>query len=504
MTRQPKAALAVMERRHLAHGIEYVFRASRLANLSWQLDCLAGLHACSRAAYEELWGDTLRDRTGLRSALRRWAELRSRNRGPVGELSPTSPTQLPLPKLNPDLWQRVRLASLSAPDTAHYESILYALTDRSTAKALRDVVEEFDASFDGLWRRALPELERAIGEQRTLQARSDVGLTIRRVADFYGADLGRHPQITFDMLFRPEHVSPTHATQVLDRGLIEVVSSEPPALRIQVPLHELFHFLFASAPHDRLERLAQRFAGSTNPDALAAYGLLDEVLATGLAQGVLGRRLTPEQFQQKLAAPRRLFADEFVDAVAKALLPTLEEIVTRPDARDAVFSAEFHAAYLGAVARAYPNGLPPGAHLRPLACAYSKELESAYRTLHARSGARLVASTAEPDTEEARALLEERHTWGRGLLLKPDQLGSLRRYNRVLGAADVLEIARAARRGASFAYANRVPGTGPVFVLVADDHGGAEALLQRFFELGAMFSGLALEVPREKGRANAN
>jgi hypothetical protein len=38
-----------------------------------------------------------------------------------------------------------------------------------------------------------------------------------------------------------------------------------------------------------------------------------------------------------------------------------------------------------------------------------------------------------------------------------------------------------------------------VFVLIADDNDQTEALLQRFFELDAMFSGLVLEAPREKG-----
>jgi hypothetical protein len=113
--------------------------------------------------------------------------------------------------------------------------------------------------------------------------------------------------------------------------------------------------------------------------------------------------------------------------------------MAQPSAQNAGFSAELHAAYLDAVARAYPKGLPPGAHLRPLACAYSKELEPAYRVLHTRSGAQLVGSTADPDTEDARALLEERPSWGRVLLLKPEQVGGLRRYKQVLRAAEVLE-----------------------------------------------------------------
>ncbi|GEM_PF-1875291 len=58
----------VVEQRVEAHGIDYVFRASRLTNLAWQLDCLAGFGRCSQLAYEALWRDRLQREPDLGAA----------------------------------------------------------------------------------------------------------------------------------------------------------------------------------------------------------------------------------------------------------------------------------------------------------------------------------------------------------------------------------------------------------------------------------------------------
>ena len=233
--------------------------------------------------------------------------------------------------------------------------------------------------------------------------------------------------------------------------MIEVVSSEAPALRVQVPVHELFHYFFSRAPEAQREALAARFAGSADREALASYGLLDEVLATAFAQGVLASQLTPDELEKKLAAPRGLYADSFIDAVAKALLPALRQQLASDVPRGAVFSSAFEAEYRQAVRQAYPRGLPPAAQLRPLSCVYSKELERAQPSLQAAAGSPLVASSDEPDTDDARDLLEERVKWGRVLLLKSDRISALRRYTKRLLASDISAIHGALQSSVAFA-----------------------------------------------------
>ena len=493
----PQAAPSVppvVEQRVEAQGIEYVFRASRLTNLAWQLDCLAGFGRCSQPAYEALWQERLNREPDLPVALTRWKDLRRQLRGPVGE-HPESRSLLPVPQPKADLWQRIRLASVTAHDELEYRADLCALTDAKSADALRSVMARFDAAFSDIWAQALPVLQQAMTEQAALQRRADVALTAQRVTAFYGGSLGTPPTMRFDLLYRPEHPSADFATQLLDHGLIEVVASAKAELRMQPPVHEMFHYLFATAPFPKLDELASRFAASPDPNALAAYGLLDEVLATGLAQGVLGGQLAPAELQARLATPRRLYNDPFIDAVTKAFLPQLNALLLNPVEGGTVFSTEFQTAYLAAVKAAFPRGLPPAAQLRPLACTYSKEFAPAYEALRAAAGP-LVGSSDQPDSEDSRSLLEEHATWGRVILLKTSELPALHRYAKSLPLAAEAELRRATRKNQRFAYATRAPGSGPVFVLVADNAEQARELVTELVALEATFSGLALARPR--------
>lgn len=314
---------------------------------------------------------------------------------------------------------------------------------------------------------------------------------IERAFAFYGGDAGAPMTMRFDLLYRPEHPSADFATQLLDHGLIEVVGSAKPEVAMQPPVHEMFHYLFASAGFSKLDDLASRFVTSADPNALGAYGLLDEVLATGLAQGVLGGELAPTELQERLAIPRKLYDDPFIDAVTKAFLPELRALLQKPKPGGTVFSPEFQPAYLDAVKTAFPRGLPPAAELRPLACAYSKDFQKAYDALRAASASPLVGSSDQLDEEDTRALLEDHSTWSRVLLLKTTELGVLHRYAKSVPGAEAA-LHSAARHNQRFAYATRVAGSGPVFVLVADDDQQARQLVAEFIRLESPFAGLAL------------
>lgn len=479
-----------LERSVSAGGIRYVFRASRLANLAWQLDCLAGFGRCSEPAYFELWREPLSAQPELSAALARWKELRLAARGPVGNVR-ESRSGLPLPRQQGDLWQRVRLASIVASTPDDYEQSLQVLTNRATAAALRAVLVRFDAAFDSIWARALPPLERAMREQAQLIARAELSTTVESVVAFYGGAGHEEPKIAyFDLLFRPPHASADYGAQVLDRSLIEVVPERAAAERIQVPMHELFHALFAASSFEALDGLATHFVESPEPSARAAYGLLDEVLATSFAQGELGRQLMPT------SRPHELYADPLVDRVAQAFLPKVAALLEARLPGGTVFGTPFFDAYLAAVHTAFPRGLPPIAELRPLACAYAKDLEPAFRALRGASAAATVGSSDEPDTEDGRALLEDHRSWGRVLLLKSSQLSLLARYGHSLDSAEQATIRRAGLGHLRFAYVSRKPAVGPLFVLVASDETEARRLVDELIAADAPFVGLGLMAPR--------
>jgi hypothetical protein len=127
-----------------------------------------------------------------------------------------------------------------------------------------------------------------------------------------------------------------------------------------------------------------------------------------------------------------------------------------------------------------------------MACAYSAEFEKAYQALLAGAKSPIIGSSDQPDSEDARGLLEARPSWARVFLLKADRVSLLSRYAKFVSPEVAKTIREAARQGGSFAYAARAPGSGPVFVLAAESNDDAERLVREFLGLNAMFSGFAL------------
>ncbi len=198
---------------------------------------------------------------------------------------------------------------------------------------------------------------------------------------------------------------------------------------------------------------------------LAAYGLLDEVLATGLApRSARWSSLRRTELGARLAAPRKLYDDPFIDAVTKAFLPELSALLRQPMAGRAVFSPEFQ------------SGLPRIGEgrfpARSAACsrdsdhwpaAYSKRSQKAYDALRHRHRLAFGQQLRPTRRRATRSpLLEDHSTWGRVLLLKTDELDVLHRYVKSLPAS-AASFRAAGRQNQRFAYATRAASSGPVF-----------------------------------------
>ena len=110
-----------------------------------------------------------------------------------------------------------------------------------------------------------------------------------------------------------------------------------------------------------------------------------------------------------------------------------------------------------------------------------------------------MGSSDQPNSEDARSLLEDHPTWGRVLLLKTSELRTLHRYAKSLAPDTEALLDAATRLNQRFAHATRAPGSRPVFVLVADSNGQAKELITEFIGFEVTFSGLALAKPRTPG-----
>ncbi len=171
-----------------------------------------------------------------------------------------------------------------------------------------------------------------------------------------------------------------------------------------IVLHELYHYFYGSAPGEKARALAAAFASAQDPGAAAAYGLINEALATVFS--VLSRKayLTPAEFQTEMASGRPWYKDVAIDASARAALPVVEGMLGRGET---LYDAGFVPAYLQALRASMGPSLDrPALKLRTLLLvAEDRELRPAIEAIQ-RAQAAGRAQTAIPLEEE-----EMRRTW---------------------------------------------------------------------------------------------
>jgi hypothetical protein len=146
-------ALADVERTVVAEPVTHVFRASRMTNLLYVLDCLAGLHPCSTAAIATSWpaaGWTPDDD----SALAAW-KLLHHARGSLGDRAAKADPPLPLPYHARGLADAVVVAGYGARDLDDYAARLAPMVseadDDAAARALIDAFAAQPQVRDGVF-----------------------------------------------------------------------------------------------------------------------------------------------------------------------------------------------------------------------------------------------------------------------------------------------------------------------------------------------------------------
>jgi hypothetical protein len=470
----------------------YSFRAARFTNLVYQLDCLSGTIQCSREAFQELWQKDLGGLSNQDSSLLDdWKALRYEYAGRIQKRGGEEDPGLPLPRSRRQIEARVRIAGYSAGSEERFgENLRILLDEADVTRALR-VVRNFSGRFDGFWQKhAARTRASAEGFVKVLQTQ---GLTelVDRIAKFYGAELPQGTELVFDLVARPSHDSATHAEQIGERALVEVLEGERPEQRLDVVLHELFHYFFAAAKNESLSTLVKSFVTSKHPLAYAAYGLLNESLATTFGNAMVLRLLDQRQFEQRRAKVRGFYDDDFIDAASRALLEPLD--VALREGRS-LFEPEIFATYLGAIEKAFPEGLPPRAYFRPYAALYEPELEGAYGDFEKLTRSPQIASgtLTEPD---ATGMLALRPYWTHVTLLRPSRVKAKDPFSLPLVAKDKMEIERRAKANETFAFLAEREAGGRTFVFCATDDARMRELIAGFAKLQKLVPGLQLQLP---------
>ncbi|MDI1448576.1 hypothetical protein [Polyangium sp. 6x1] len=482
------------EREARGEKLRLVFHADPLPNLVYQLDCMAGRHPCSRAAYEALWQNDLGWDDEDRRALEAFREIRESWNGRIELRRPAPVAPLPLPHADRTVAARLAIAGLVARTPDEHVRFLGLVTTPADAQRAQALVDHFRPRFDRYWEReGRAHCEASAEKLADLFQREGLTSHVEALVGFYQADLPDGAPLHFHLMARPAHRSVDAARQIGGHAVIEMPAGETPEARAPVVVHEMLHHLHAAATDERLAALSRAFVETNDPLAPASYAVLDEALATALGTAKAMQRLDPPGLSRKLEAPMGLYAEPTIDRVAKAALPFLE---ARLAEGKGLHDPGFAPGFLAAVRKAFPEGLPPLAHARPLVAVVAPGLWPAF---HALDGAAMASSLGGATASDAmRApetpnLFASRPHWGGAFFVTHAEVADLARFEEPIGAAAVAAITAEARRARAFVYSTQKSPGVYRFVFVADDLPSMNDLVRALAAQPAPFEG-ALEV----------
>ena len=448
---------------------------SETSNLAYQLDCLSRVsNRCARAPFRAAWkqlGWTAADD----DALRQWKAISDRYDASV-TLEPRPNAPFPFDGRSVHWSEKLRIAETSAGDPAGLARNLGLVVSDDDAQALLAIYGRFAPRFHRWWR-AGPARSLAAFASAThrLIATAQLERFDDQVARLYGAPPDE--QFRIHLVAVPSGRFETHGEQFESHATVEVRPREAPKERVDVVLHETFHVLFRRAAATR-QRLEARFAASKDPDALAAWDLLDEALATAIGNGLVAERVHSDQLAHRLATAEGLYDDPFIDAMAKALIPGLRQRL----AEGGTLDERFFDQYLALAHRTLGERLrSPGVILKASAIVCSDDaLEPVADSLIDGIKPRSIFFSSPLDAPQTRERLERFPKLPGAVLVTTGALDQLAGWDGVLGATALAKLRARAKQQSSFVERVQCGSGAPVWIFVAPDSGGLAALVKRF------------------------
>ncbi|MGA9521651.1 MAG: hypothetical protein WBV82_09315 [Myxococcaceae bacterium] len=482
----PPEPVRAVERSVVGEQFTFVVRASPVSNLTYQLDCIAGIFPCSRETYVALWKDSLRWSADDEKQLEAWKRLREKyfEQVPFGQPSRNTTHRLPPQFDGIDLEHKFRMAGHAAKTLDEYRANLELVLAVPDVDQVLRVLAHFQPRFEGWWTTsAAPKLVPFLDATVKLLEQERLTQFIEKVAHFYEARLPKGTRVHLNLVFRPPGGGRnTSGEQIQNHSVVEVLEGEAPESRIDVVLHELFHFFYATAAPERRAAVMEALFSSAGADGLGAWALLNESLAAALGNGLVARRvLPPEKFERMLSRAMSLYNDPLIDPSARALMPVLERALERGDV---LSSPGFRAEYLQAVRGALGAGVSGRlARLKLVALVYDEDLRGVALELTRRANTGGAWSNSPIAEASSRSRLERHPDLTGAVFVSTRRLQDLEGWKGLLGAATVSEIRREARTGKPFVYGvRRTNGEGFIYLFVGRDAEAISPLLPGFLK----------------------
>jgi hypothetical protein len=465
----------------------YDLRALPWANLFYQIDCLAGKGHCSESSYRELW-QALGWGTSDEARLKDWQALRTRYYRQIQFESP--PDKLPLPTKFDGVvfWDKIRAASFNAKNRQELAQNLAAVMQPADAEALMGLLEGFETRFFNWWAQTGQSLSDG-GAQSFAQllAKPELPRLLEQASRFYQAELSPQSVLGFNFMARPALGGKNHnGEQVDNQSVVEVLEQADATSHQDVTIHELSHYFYRRISSDKERQLMEHFAEAGTPEAIAAYNLLNEVMATSIGNGLFNQmRMPPERFSSYLSTPSSFFNDPLIDPAAKAVYLRVEKALSQGETlTDAGFVRDYLALCHKALGPRLSSPIPL---LRIMAAAYEgADLAAVLSQLQRRLRIGRTWSANALD-EQAQGSFKNFAALSGVLLVKPSQLERLKVWTDVLGPVDTL-ISQAKAKG-SMIYGIRRSSNAWVFVLVAPEAKDFAPLIERLALAESLFEG---------------
>ena len=303
--------------------LTFVFRAGRFDGLQSQLLCLAKAYSCSHEAMLQLWRESMAWSADDDVALEHFKEALSAHQ--ASSEIPADGAAAPLVgDVHWSLENRVAHAFLVARDEGELRSALTTLLGPQSVDGLLALTHRVQPRFDAWWAaKGLPLAARFAKQLGTVVTEGKLVPLAESVMRFYAPPLSGPQPIVFHLVprFRQPGSNGGHTmATVIDRdAYVEFLTDERAQDRVDVVMHELFHFFLSARTPEQHRALNDAFAASAHPDAMSLYALVDEGLATTFGNGLVAQRVTEAaHFAKQLTQPESFYSNADIDGVAKA------------------------------------------------------------------------------------------------------------------------------------------------------------------------------------------